>query len=369
MDLPLKQFSKLLSSSNRILLTGPQSPNVDVVSTAVAWWLFLTKQKKLVDIVFDGKIHKLKYLPGKVKVKDKLEDINKFKIVLDISKTKVRQISYDVKDEQLHIDIVPEDGLFDEADLSTHKGDYKYDLIISFGALSLDSLGKIFDGNRSFFHDVAIINVDRSVLNENFGQLNVVESNVTSLAEVSYHVLNKHLDKDIATCLLGGMIAATNSFQSPQVNPKTLELASQLIIKGADRASIVEALYRTKDISTLKNWGKALSRLRKSGNIISSYLQHEEIDNLPQDFQEMVKDLILSTPDAQAAVIFYQLELYKTEVWVYTIDNVNALELTKDIEGKGHRHLVKINIDKEIEDTRALIINKIQKKLDIINSV
>ena len=81
MDLPLKQFSKLLSSSNRILLAGPQSPSVDVVSTAAAWWLFLKKQNKLVDLVFDGQVHKLKYLPSKIKIKDKLEDVNKFKII------------------------------------------------------------------------------------------------------------------------------------------------------------------------------------------------------------------------------------------------------------------------------------------------
>ena len=369
MDLPLKQFSKLLSSSNRILLTGPQSPSVDTVSTAAAWWLFLSKQKKLVDLVFDGKVHKLKFLPSKVSFKENLDDVNKFKIILDTSKTKVKQLSYDVKGKQLHIDIVPEDGLFNDSDLSTHKDDYKYDLIITFGAPSLEALGKVFDSNRSFFHDVPIINIDRSLLNENFGQLNVVESNVTSQAEVSYHVLNKHLDKNIATCLLAGMISATNSFQSPQVNPKTLELASQLIIKGADRGQIVETLYRTKDISTLKNWGRVLSRLKKKDNIISSYLQHDEIDNLPQDFEEMVKDLILSTPDVQAAVIFYQVELYKTKVCVYSINNINALELTKDMQGKGYRRLAKIVIDKEIEETKDLVIDKIQKKLNIINSV
>ena len=65
----------------------------------------------------------------------------------------------------------------------------------------------------------------------------------------------------MATALLAGMIAATNSFQSPQVTPQTLELASQLIVRGADRQKVIESLYRTKDIDTLKNWGKVLSRL------------------------------------------------------------------------------------------------------------
>jgi len=164
------------------------------------------------------------------------------------------------------------------------------------------------------------------------------------------------------------MISATNSFQSPQVTPDALSLASQLIIKGADRAKIIETLYRTKDIDTLKNWGKVLSRLQKSGNLLISHLKHDETDNLPQDLQEMVKDLILATPGGQVAVILYQLELNQTEIWFYSINNINCLELTNELGAKGDRQFCKLVVDKDIERARELIIRKIQDKLNIINS-
>ncbi|MBT4849311.1 hypothetical protein HON36_00470 [Candidatus Parcubacteria bacterium] len=368
MDLPLDQIAKVLNGSNRVLLTGPANPNVDVVSTAAAWWLFLTGQKKLVDISFSGRISKFNFLPNKIKINDELKDTNKFQIVLDTNGTGVKQLSYDLKEGKLVINIIPENGTFDKNDVSTEKGDYKYDLIIIFGATSLESLGKNFDEHRHFFHNVKLVNIDRSILNENFGRLNIVESGATSLADISYHVLKKHIDKDMATCLLAGMISATNSFQSPQVRPDTLEMASQLIIKGADRENIVESLYRTKDIATLKNWGKVLSRLSKKENVISSYLNHDEVDNLPQDFEGMVRELILSTPDAQVAIIFYQLELHKTEAWVYTIDNINALDLGKNLKATGHRRFIKISIDKEIDRARDLIIKNIKDKLKVLNT-
>ncbi len=368
MDLPLEQLSKLVSNSNRILITGSAGPNVDLISTAVAWQLFLTKQKKIVDVAFVGNISKLKFLPSSTKIKNDVGELGKFKIILDIKNTKVKQLSYDISDDQLVIDVVPEEGILKAEDLSTSQGDYKYDLVICLGANSFDALGKIFSDNRSFFHKVPVINIDRSVLNENFAQLNVIESGATSLAEISYHVLKKYIDKDIATCLLAGMISATNSFQSPQVSPGTLELASELIVKGARREQIVEALYRTKDIDTLRNWGRVLSRLRKHKYIISSYLQHEEADNLPQDFQEMVKDLILSTPNAQVAIIYYQAEFHQTEAWVYTISNLNALDLVKDLSGEGHRRFAKVKLDKELEAARELINKRIEDKLEVINS-
>lgn len=368
MDLPLEQLSKLLNSSNRILITGSASPSVDLISTAVAWQLFLTKQKKLVDIAFSGNVSKLKFLPRSTNIKNDIGELGKFKIILNTKDIKVKQLSYDVTDDQLIIDVIPEGGIFKDKDLTTSQGDYKYDLVISLGAGSLDALGDIFKNNRNFFLNVPIINVDRSVLNENFAQLNIVESGATSLAEISYYALNKYLDKDIATCVLAGMISATNSFQSPQVSPGTLELASQLIVKGARREEIVESLYRTKDIDTLKNWGRVLSRLYKHKYIISSYLEHEEVDSLPQDFQEMVRDLILSTPKAQVAIIYYQVELQQTEAWVYTISNINALDLVKDLSGEGHRRFAKVTVDKDLETATQLINRKIEKKLEVINS-
>ena len=60
MELPNKQLSKILNSSNRILLTGAQNPSIDILSSAAAWWVFLQMQSKQVDVIFDGQISKLK---------------------------------------------------------------------------------------------------------------------------------------------------------------------------------------------------------------------------------------------------------------------------------------------------------------------
>lgn len=368
MDFPKEKFNKLLDSSTNILLTGPKNPSLDVLSTAMAWSVFLIQRKKKIDMVFSGQTPRYDFFPETAELGNTIEDINKFKIILDISKTKVRQLSYDLKDSELLIDIVPENGNFKSEDVKTEVGDYKYDLIIVFGAEDLDFLGEVFSEHRHFFHHSTIVNIDNSVLNENFGQLNIVESNATSLAEISYNFLNSALDAQIATCLLAAMISATNSFQSPKVNPGTLELASELIIQGAQREKIIESLYRTKDIDTLKSWGRVLSRLRKKDSIISSYLENDELENLPQDFETMVRELILATPGAQVATIFYQLELYKTEVWIYTIANIDALDLIKGLDGSGHRRLVKILLDKNIDDSREIVMKNLQERLRLINS-
>jgi len=369
MDLSNKELNRLVGASDNILISGPSNPNLDVLASAIAWQLFLLKENKKADICFDGQISQYGFLPERVEILKGLGNLNKFKIILDISKTKVKQLSYDMDQDNLIIDVVPEGGIFNAQDVTTDRGEYKYDLIITLGADDLESLGKVFSDNRHFFYSRPIVNLDISVLNENFGQLNVIESSSTSLAELSYNILSKNIDRDMATCLLSGMIMATNSFQSPKVTPNSLDIASQLIIKGAKREQIIEGLYRTKDIRTLKSWGKVLSRLHKQGSIISAHLNHDELENLPKDFADMVKDLILSTPGAQVAVIFYQLELSQTEAWIYSITNINAFDLVKDLGATGNRYLAKVIIDKDLAASQTKLIEMLTKKLDIINSL
>lgn len=368
MDLPLKELSSLLNTGQNILIVGPADPSIDVICSAAAWQIFLLNQKKQADIVLVGKKSELKFLPSVVSITDGVSDLNKFKIILDVSKTKVSQLSYDVSDTELIIDIVPAGGIFHATDLKSEVGEYKYNLVLVLGSLDLESLGSVYHDHRHFFQSVPIINIDRQILNENFAQLNIVDTKATSIAEISYYALQKHLTKDIATCLLGGLIAATNSFQSLQVTPQVLELASNLLVKGAERQQIIESLYRTKDIKTLKNWGQILSRLHKQGQLISSYLQHEELEQVPVDLQELVKDLILATPDTLAAVIFYQLDFQKTEVWLYTVKNINALDLSKDFSGEGNRHFVKMVIDKDLANAQQLIIESVNNKLKALHT-
>ncbi len=369
MSVEITQINKLLEDASNILITGPKNPNLDVVSTAAAWYLVLSAKNKKVDLAFDGSFNLYSFIPRQVNFKKHLENLSNFRIALNVGNAKVRQLSYDINDRELVIDIVPEGGVFRDKDVRTEVGDYKYDLIIILGADSLESLGEIFSNDRHFFQVTDIMNIDTSIFNENFGELNIIDSRATSLAEVSHAFLKDDLDKQSATCLLAGMIAATSSFQSPKVTPDTLELASELIIAGADREKIVEDLYRTKDINTLKNWGKVLSRLKREGHIITSFLKHEELETLPQEFAEMVKNLILSTPNAQVAIIFYQLEFNQTEAWIYTATNIDALDLTRDYQGGGDRRLAKVVLNEELVGARELLVSKIAKKLEIINSL
>lgn len=369
MEFSHSQLKTLLTDAHRILLTGPESADVDTLATALAWSIFLTKEKKDFDLVFANTKDKLNFVKLERVLENNLQPQGKFQILLDINKTKVKQLSYDIKEDKLVIDIVPEQGVFTDQDVSSKNTNYLYDLILVFGASNLNALGENFLQHTEFFYQTKIINIDRSLTNENFGALNIVDTTVTSFGEMSYEFLKENLDKDMATLLLTSMIAATNSFQSAQVKPQTLEIASALLVAGADRPKIIEFLYRTKDIATLKTWGKVLARLQKKAGILFSYLEHQEKNHLPEDFLDLIKNLILTTPQTDLAIIFYQLDFETTEVWLYSKPNINALDLSREWTGLGDKNFAKFLLNNNLKDSQEIVLGELANKLNLINRV
>ena len=121
------------------------------------------------------------------------------------------------------------------------------------------------------------------------------------------------LTEEVATCLLTGIIAKTRSFKTANVTPKTLEFASELVAAGARREDIVQNLYRTRSIATLKLWGRALARLKFDPvtKMAWTLLVRQDFihsgaseENLP----DVIDELIVNSPEAEITGLFYEQE-------------------------------------------------------------
>jgi hypothetical protein len=87
----------------------------------------------------------------------------------------------------------------------------------------------------------------------------------------------------------------------------------------------------------------------------------------PSDLDEVVDELIINIPQARIIVIFFEtMENGKTlgNVLVYSIKNLNALNLLKEYNPTGLKNLAKTSIEKPIKEIEAEIISLITDKLD-----
>lgn len=370
----IEQITEVIKKSNHVLITFHKNFSIDAVASALALYLILKKQNKLVDIVCsDFELPKtLQFLPESKKIKSTISNLQKFVINVDIAKDKIEEFSYNAENDKLKIFITPKSGLLSPEDLSANNSEYKYDLIITLDTPDLESLGKIYQNSTDFFYHTSIINIDTAAENEHFGQINLTNMNAVANAEILYHLINdidkNLLDAPVATCLLTGMISKTKSFKTNNVTPKTLQIAGNLINAGAEKEAIIKSLYRSRSLATLNLWGRVLARLKSDGDnklIWSLITEHDFIQANANkaDLPDVIDELISFIPSAEIVVIIYQLGGVN-HVIINTLKKDNALYLTSSFNPSGSKKFAEFSFnDISLQEAEKAVIGKIKERL------
>lgn len=312
-----KQMLDALKRSDHALLTCRRDWSVDALASALALSRIIERGGKRADIVVDGfePSKTVKFLPNIAAVKPAFQQLQKFIINLNVSRSQIEEMSYDIQDDKLRIFVTPKVGQFDSKDVTTAASDFKYDLIVTLDSPDYASLGGIFSANTDFFYHRPTVNIDSDPGNEQYGNINAVDITATSTAEVIYSVFKnsgRHfLDEEVATCLLTGMISKTRSFKTATVTPKTLDAASQLIAAGARRDEIIQNLYRTRTLTTLKLWGRALARLKYDpvAKFAWTLLVRQDFVHAgahEESLPDVIDELIVNSPEAEIIGILYE---------------------------------------------------------------
>lgn len=373
----IQQLQKLLETSRHILAVLGDEQNNDAIAGALALKKFFNKQHKQIDLVSNNfqppKI--LSFLTGLEQIKPELTHLQKFIIKVDISKNKIETISYDIKDNWLSINLTPKKGFITKNELRTAQSTYKYDLIITLNALELESLGDIFFNNTDLFYRTPIVNIDHRAGNEHFGQINLVDITATSTSEIIFKTLKQlnasHINEEIATALLTGMISQTRSFKIPNVNPNTLNVAGCLMDLGADREKIIGHLYYTKSISTLKLWGQALSNMQSDHEtgLAWTVVTHDNFirsGTHENDLKDLIHDLISSSPEIKIFLVVYEnhtVENKKINCLLAVEKYFDALELSKSFNPSGNKKIAAFSFsDKNLKEAEETAIAEIKQK-------
>ncbi|KKS26147.1 MAG: hypothetical protein UU87_C0003G0067 [Parcubacteria group bacterium GW2011_GWA2_42_11] len=261
---PLQQAIDLIQKSQKILIPLPENIDGDNLGCALALALALGKLNKKTDIVSLEPIpEKLKFLPALDKIKNELTASRDFIISIDTSENKIAKLRYETADKTLKIYLTTP-ARVEQKDIKLEPGPFAYDLIVVLGAPDLESLGRLHEQNTELFFDKPILNIDHQAANEHFGEINLIEPTAAADAEIIARLIEKIrpdlIDQEIATCLLTGLIAATRSFQNINTTPQALNLASLLISRGAAQETIIQRLYKTKPLNSLRLWGRLLGK-------------------------------------------------------------------------------------------------------------
>jgi phosphoesterase RecJ-like protein len=372
---PIQQAYELLTKSKNVLIVLPQHPSTDAIASGLAIYLMLQKLETNVKVVAANfalpTSHQ--FLPKSKEIESNLRQLRKFVITVDIAKTPVEELSYDINGDSLQIYLTPKKGFFREEDVKTSPGDYAYDLVVALDAPNLPSFGEVFEHNAEFFYQTPIINIDHHAANEQFGQINIVDIVATSVSEIVFELLKEFghniLDEHIATNLLAGIISKTKTFRSLYATPRSLNIASHLIAQGARRDDIINNLYRTKSLSVIQLWGRALARLKTVGDgvVVFSKLNKNDFERSQADENDLpgiLDEIMVNAEGAEIAFLCYERGEGTIGILMASIKSHDGLAVLAPLHPKGNSNLTHAEVVGDITAVEQQVLDLVEIYLE-----
>lgn len=249
----------IIEKSQNILIYPSRELQGDNLGSALALFYTLKDLGKNATVDADDIPEKFRFLAS-----SPASDSGEFVISINTDGKDISQMRYEKNHKDLKIYLSLNKGKIQNGDVSfapflnkeTSSG--HYNLLVTIGVQSLESIPQQF-------WNLPILNIDNIAQNESFGEVNLIEM-TSSLAEIVTNLIKSWerddlFRKEISTCLLCGIVWASQNFRNPKTRPKTFETSAFLIEKGADHQEIIQRLYKQKTVSQVKLLGKVLENL------------------------------------------------------------------------------------------------------------
>jgi len=371
------QIVQLLQKSERVLIMPSAPPDGDSIGAALSLFLILKKMGKEATVVSNEPVPEvLHFLPTINAIDNNLSVSNDFVVTLDCTQAKIDTIKTDLEENKVNIIITPKSGVLSEKEVSFHYGPSKYDLIIVVDAGDLSQLGKLYEDNAGLFSQLPVINIDHHVSNNHFGKINLIDIMASSTTEILIPIIEELsrqfgkelINENVATLLLAGIITDTGSFQNANTSPKAFASAAHLLGYGARQQEIIQHVYKTKNLTMLKLWGRVLSKIQydKLYRIVWSTISiddFKETNSNVEDTGDIIDELMTNAPGADVVLLIKERSAGLISCSVRTTkSSVDANMIAEMFDGGGHVQAAGFKIKSDnLGDTEQTIIQKVRE--------
>lgn len=312
-----RKIKNLIDNSNSILLLTHEKPDGDAVGSVLALYNYLSSINKSVDMVILDVPKVFNFLPTINRVVD-----------------------------------------------STSKD---YDLGIVLDCATVKRIGQKDD---LFSRCKTTISIDHHISNENYCDVNLIEGDVSSCCQVIYYLLkdwNALINKEIGEPLIAGLLTDTNGFSINSVDSNTYKMAAELNDLNINIYNIYNKVLCVKSMSQYDLMKIAMERLEFlfDGKVAYTYIlkddfervgaedgDHEGIVNIGRNIEGVEVSLFIRENDG------WSISLRST-------GSVDVNKIAAAVGGGGHFMAASGKTTCSLEETKAVLINEIEKALNL----
>lgn len=314
----LDEILKEIKNAETFVILAHESPDGDAIGSSLAMCLALQDMGKTAEVVMKEYPANFKFLPG--------------------------------------VENIKTEGSLEE-----------YDMAIVVDCPDLKRVNSIY---HKYFENAKVkVEFDHHGKNAMFGDYNIVDQVSPACAQIlvsSFQYLQIEITKDIATCLLTGIITDTGGFKNSGITAETFEFAAWALTKGVNVSKIYRQSMMIITKSKFEIQKIAMDRLEffAEGKIAFTYITKE--DDSKVDMQAGDHDGIVeigrNIKGVEISIFLYEKEK-GFKVSLRSNDYVDVSEICMIFGGGGHVKAAGATINMNLEDAKKIIISEATKHL------
>jgi phosphoesterase RecJ-like protein len=198
------------------------------------------------------------------------------------------------------------------------------------------ALNRLKSGSRP------VILIDHHTTNEPFGDLNLVDTDTASTAEIVYELLRAMgapITPGTAQALLTGIVTDTMGFRTSATTPETLQKATELVRAGASIPQIVEQVYNRRSYAALRVLGYAIEHSKLEGHLIWSSVDYNTLKQLGLNGNGTsgIVNQLLTVADARIAFFLAERQDGLVDLSFRSRTGTDVSDIARRLGGGGHK--------------------------------
>ncbi len=241
-------------------------------------------------------------------------------------------------------------------------------LVVALDSADLDRLGKA----GCLLPRAPLVNIDHHASNALFGDVNWVEPEMSSVAEMLADLFEEfklEVDRGAAECLCAGIVTDTGRFSHSNATPSAMRTVAGLVERfGVDLSRLNRMLYshRTRNELELERRARESLKVFARGRAAEVTLSGEDFRRSrtsPADAHEIAQ-IPMQVAGAEVGLYFYEMDGgKKTHVGVRSSGPFDASSFAGSFGGGGHRAAAGFSVGKSLRETKRLVKKRLLKIL------
>ncbi len=215
-----------------------------------------------------------------------------------------------------------------------------------------------------------IINIDHHISNSYFGDLNLVDPQASSTAEIIYDLVRQikvPLRKAIAENIYVGILTDTGSFHYANTSAKALQVARECLLAGVNPAKVAEAIYDNQPLARLRLLALVLGTLEvEAAGQISLVIITQKMMAEAGATLDQTEDLInypRSLKGTEVALLLREINNGLYRVSLRSRGKVNVAQIAAEFQGGGHPNAAGCTMEGDLLTVKERIIRRVSRAL------